>query len=146
MSIVTDALNRLQSARAHAVRPTSVGSHDSPKPAEPIPTAKEDQKKPTRDAKFLAVSVGSFLVVAVMALGAYWWGKSVVEVPTFKPRSLAQSSMNPKPLVDDASNGVASDQTKSTSSDTTLENPSGEQATVSQTIEREEVTVSLTGS
>ena len=141
MSIVTDALNRLQSARAHVVRPISVGSHDSPKPAEPTPAVEEGQKKATRDTKFLAVSVGSFLVVAAMALGAYWWGESVVELPTLKPRSLAQSRVTPRPLAEGTANSVASDQITPLTTENTIELASEEPSTDSQAMANEEVTV-----
>ena len=82
MSIVTDALNRLQSARTNLTRPAA--AHD------PVLGQSQDQsptddtevsagaEKPTRDMKFITVSLGGFLVVAAMALGAYWWGESLV--------------------------------------------------------------------
>ncbi|MCA9470687.1 MAG: hypothetical protein MRJ96_03645 [Nitrospirales bacterium] len=97
MSIITDALNRLQSARGDIARPAA---HDPVpmKAEEPKPSVEVEQsgdtEKPKHDARFVTVSLGGFLLVATVALGAYWWGESLVlDLPQATPHE--KSTGNP---------------------------------------------------
>ena len=140
MSIVTDALNRLQSARAHLIGPTSAAQdHDSSKSKETEPQA--EQNESTYDTKFLTVSVGSFLVIATMAMGAFWWGESlVVEAPQL---TMSASSHTVEPLVEKNVDLLASEQKTSVTPEPTTELSALEQETVSQEVERQEDMPSL---
>ncbi len=109
MSIVTDALNRLQSMRAHVER--SPVDHD-PQPSPSNETDSHDAPYESRGhTKFLTVSIGSFLVISTMAMGAYWWGESlVVGVPqlTFSMPSYADEP--PIPFIESPNDVLPSDQ------------------------------------
>ncbi|GJL67115.1 MAG: hypothetical protein NPIRA05_20860 [Nitrospirales bacterium] len=72
MSIVTDALNRLQSARARGAQPTAAHDPDLSKADTSEPH--DGEKTPTVDRTFMSVSIGGFLLALVVAMGAYWWG------------------------------------------------------------------------
>ena len=98
MSIVTDALNRLQSMRAQRQSPTITREPES-STAENI-AVEEDSDEPTRTTRFLSVSVGSFLVVATMAMGAFWWGESLVEnIPHVTLSAPLHADVTPEPVV-----------------------------------------------
>ncbi|WP_447969401.1 tetratricopeptide repeat protein [Nitrospira sp. M1] len=85
MSIVTDALNRLQSARASRAQP--LPAHDPVLSKADMPDSNEDEKKPTVDKTFVSVSIAGFLLALVVAIGAYWWG----EYPTSDIKSMTSS-------------------------------------------------------
>ena len=109
MSIVTDALNRLQSMRAQSVRPAVSSDPVSSGPEEVV--VEEGSEESTRTTKFLTVSFGSFLVVASMAMGAFWWGESlVVGVPELTLSVPSHAVESPSPVVALPQNPLASDQ------------------------------------
>ncbi len=106
MSIVTDALNRLQSSRADVVRPTAAHDPNPPQSqAEDFEIqneseTSEDEKKASYDTRFLSVSIGGFLVVLAFAMGAYWWGESFVsDMPIVVGHSSARADVSPEPVV-----------------------------------------------
>ena len=79
MSIITDTLNRLQSARAqHSARsrkPQAKSSESSERPNRPVP-------RPTgRSSKFLTITVLVGLTLSVMGTVGYWWGRNFITGP-----------------------------------------------------------------
>ena len=99
MSIVTDALNRLQSARASlkpAAHDLGQKPQDTPPPSTETETFGEPNESPSY-TRFLTVSAGSFLVVAAMALGFYWWGESLVlDLPRSTPHQKDRAHIHQK--------------------------------------------------
>jgi len=109
MSIVTDALNRLQSARARGVRPTA--AHDPDLSNVDTPEAQDDEKNPTVDKTFVSVSVGGFLLAAVVAMGAYWWGEyPVSDIPKMPSSVSARTDPSFDHSIDESLDSVSSEQ------------------------------------
>ncbi|GJL54758.1 MAG: hypothetical protein NPIRA02_18900 [Nitrospirales bacterium] len=86
MSIVTDALNRLQSARARSGQ--ALSAHDADPSKADTSDVQDDEKTSVVDSTFVSVSIGGFLLALVVAMGAYWWG----EHPVADPSSIASST------------------------------------------------------
>jgi len=138
MSIVTDALNRLQSMRGRVVGPTSTDDSHPSMSNDLVP--QKDQEKETSYTRFMTVAIGGFLVILVMALGAYWWGESLVlEVPMVTTAASSRAAVPPDPIVDESLDVLASDQKTSLPTQTNIELSPEEQLAVSPGIERQEV-------
>ena len=97
MSIITDALNRLQSSRAQAVSSPSKDKSEEQSEGESNSPVPAETKKKRVDSKFFTVLTGCMLVLVSIALGAYWWGTTFVSEPSRLPVR-ANVGLPPLPL------------------------------------------------